>query len=95
MLLRDMADACRSPRGRATTRREGGLLRQVAYTPVRHLNFERLSMPAASTGFCTPTKTVDERCVAILFLAHDGVANPEIWERWRDSQPVSLSTSMT
>jgi hypothetical protein len=26
--------------------------------------------------------------VAILFLAHDGVTNPELWERWRRLKPV-------
>jgi hypothetical protein len=28
------------------------------------------------------------RAVGILFLAHDGVANPDLWERWRESDPV-------
>jgi len=28
-------------------------------------------------------------CVGILFLAHDGVANPSLWEKWRESDPVS------
>lgn len=29
------------------------------------------------------------RQVAILFLAHDGVANPDIWQNWKDFDPVS------
>ena len=28
-----------------------------------------------------------ERSVGILFLAHDGVTNPTLWEKWRDSDP--------
>jgi hypothetical protein len=31
------------------------------------------------------------RAVGILFLAHDGVANPALWERWRESDPVRES----
>jgi len=31
----------------------------------------------------------ESRCVGILFLAHDGVTNPSLWEKWRDSDPVS------
>lgn len=29
------------------------------------------------------------RAVGILFLAHDGITNPNLWERWRLSDPVS------
>lgn len=29
------------------------------------------------------------RAVGILFLAHDGITNPDLWERWRLSDPVS------
>lgn len=32
------------------------------------------------------------RAVGILFLAHDGITNPELWERWRLSDPVSGSS---
>jgi hypothetical protein len=35
------------------------------------------------------TEVDDSRCVGILFLAHDGVANPSLWEKWRESDPVS------
>ncbi|KAM3578146.1 hypothetical protein VYU27_000242 [Nannochloropsis oceanica] len=31
------------------------------------------------------------RCVGILFLAHDGVANPSLWEKWRESDPAFAS----
>jgi hypothetical protein len=31
----------------------------------------------------------ESRCVGILFLAHDGVTNPSLWEKWRDTDPVS------
>jgi sulfur relay (sulfurtransferase) complex TusBCD TusD component (DsrE family) len=30
----------------------------------------------------------EERTVAILFLAHDGVTNPTVWQKWRSSQEV-------
>lgn len=32
----------------------------------------------------------EQRCVGILFLAHDGVTNPSLWEKWRDSDPVRV-----
>lgn len=33
----------------------------------------------------------EQQCVGILFLAHDGVTNPSLWEKWRDSDPVRES----
>jgi hypothetical protein len=33
-------------------------------------------------GTATDTKK-GEKTIGILLLAHDGVANPALWERWR------------
>lgn len=59
----------------------------------------RLGSPAPETSSSATTTTAEAheesqedadkgRAVGILFLAHDGVANPELWERWRESDPV-------
>lgn len=63
-----------------------------------------LGSPAAETSSSATTTTeeaheeIEEgadkgRAVGILFLAHDGVANPELWERWRESDPVRVHMS--
>lgn len=60
---------------------------------------------AAGSSNCSSSKGADDqesgeeegeegdadksRAVGILFLAHDGITNPDLWERWRLSDPVS------
>ena len=55
---------------------------------------------AASSGCegegedCEDPDADKSRAVGILFLAHDGVTNPALWERWRESDPVSEAATV-
>lgn len=57
-----------------------------------HANFDigrsgtHVEKPNASID-SVPDK--DQHSVGILFLAHDGVTNPLLWEKWRASDKVS------